>query len=148
MTQGRSGGRLAAQKLTEAIRQHSSFDQYQLHVWVFVNKRGLSDTLKKCNKKDAADGLDAFILGFNQAAERFVMVDVGDGKEMVDSKIKGQFEIARHTTMNIEQEVVHLEDEAKSPQTFKIIFGGTVIRRILAVHAVTRSLQAAMTMDT
>lgn len=91
LAQGRQGGRLAAQKISEAIRQYLSNEQYQIHVWVFVNKRGLCDALRKCNKKDAADGFDAFMLGFNGAAERFIIVDVGDGKEMVDSKVKGPY---------------------------------------------------------
>jgi len=45
--------------------------------------------------------------GFNQAAERFVMVDVGNGKEAADAKLK-----------------VHLEDNIRLPQTSKILFGG------------------------
>jgi hypothetical protein len=29
-------------------------------------------------------------MGFNQAAERFMIVDVGSGKEAADAKIKGK----------------------------------------------------------
>jgi len=32
---------------------------------------------------------DDFITGFNQAAERFIMLDVGSAKEGADAKIKG-----------------------------------------------------------
>ena len=57
-----------------------------------MNKRGLHEALKRCNKKDAADGLEGFMLGFTTAAERFMVVDVGDGKEMADAKIKGMLQ--------------------------------------------------------
>lgn len=32
---------------------------------------------------------DDFIMGFNQAAERFIMLDVGSAKEAADTKIRG-----------------------------------------------------------
>jgi hypothetical protein len=32
---------------------------------------------------------DDFMMGFNLAAERFIMVDVGSAKEAADAKIKG-----------------------------------------------------------
>lgn len=32
---------------------------------------------------------DEFLAGFNQAGQRFVLVDVGAGKENADSKLKG-----------------------------------------------------------
>lgn len=37
----------------------------------------------------ARDALDEFVLGFNQACERFAMVDVGSGKEAAEAKMKG-----------------------------------------------------------
>jgi hypothetical protein len=32
-----------------------------------------------------------FMMGFNQATERFTMIDVGNSKEAADSKIKGVY---------------------------------------------------------
>lgn len=94
LAQGRFGGLQCAQLLAETIHewvhQQISVEQSQLHVSLFVNKRGLYETLKRCNESAAADGLEAFLLGFNQAAERFIAVDVGDGKEVVDCKMRGQ----------------------------------------------------------
>ena len=55
----------------------------------------------------AKQKFEDFAFGFNQAAERFVMVDVGSGKEAADAKIK-----------------VILEDNVRLPQTCKILFGG------------------------
>lgn len=37
----------------------------------------------------ARDAFDEFMLGFNQACERFAIVDVGSGKEAADAKMKG-----------------------------------------------------------
>ncbi|CAL1701466.1 unnamed protein product [Somion occarium] len=103
VAKGQAGGQTAAAKLTESIRQYLPSDHYQLSVWVFLNKGGLLETLRKCGKEDARRNLEDFIKGFNQAADRFLMVDVGSGKEAVDAKIK---------------------DEAKALQTIKVVFGG------------------------
>ncbi|KAF8914072.1 hypothetical protein CPB84DRAFT_54396 [Gymnopilus junonius] len=82
-------------------------NQYQLSVYVFLNKRGLTDTLGRAGLLAAKNKFEEFIIGFNQAAERFLMVDVGSAKEAADAKIKAL-----------------LEDEIRLPQTERIIFGG------------------------
>ncbi|KAF5388138.1 hypothetical protein D9615_000264 [Tricholomella constricta] len=111
IAQGRAGGHAAAQKLSDSILQHlsSTFgaNQYQLWVYVFFNKRGLVDTFGRVGNMMAKVKFEDFMMGFNQAAERFLMVDVGDAKEAADAKIKAR-----------------LEDEIRLPQTYKIIFGG------------------------
>ncbi|KAG6832931.1 hypothetical protein H0H92_004815 [Tricholoma furcatifolium] len=111
IAQGRTGGHAAAQKLTDSILHHLSSNfganQYQLWVYIFFNKRGLVDAFGRAGNLIAKTRFDDFMMGFNQAAERFVMVDVGDGKEAADAKIKAR-----------------LEDELRLPQTFKIVFGG------------------------
>jgi len=56
----------------------------------------------------AKRGFEDFCLGFNQT-ERFMMVDVGHGKEAADAKVKVK---------------VMLDDSIRSPQTSKILFGG------------------------
>lgn len=63
--------------------------EYQLYVYIFLNKRGLSDTFNRHGLLQAKRSFDEFIIGFNQAKERFLMVDVGNAKEAADSKIKG-----------------------------------------------------------
>ncbi|KAG6878105.1 hypothetical protein C0993_012109 [Termitomyces sp. T159_Od127] len=93
IAQGRVGGHAAAQKLSDYILQYltSSFgaNQYQLWVYVFFNKRGLVDTFWRVGNITAKSRFDDFVMGFNQAAEKFLMVDVGDTKEAADAKIKG-----------------------------------------------------------
>nr|GAT54009.1 predicted protein [Mycena chlorophos] len=104
--QGRAGGTAAAHKLSkfllDSLNGKYGHHAYQLWVYVFYNKRGLANAL------GFVDGcFDEFVVGFNQATRRFIMADVGDGKEAADAKIKA-----------------HLEDNIVLPQTFKIIFGG------------------------
>jgi len=107
---GQAGGHKAASQLSQSIKEYIySFDesrQFQLSVYIFFNKRGLADTFNRYSYHSARGRLDDFVMGFNQSTERFMMVDVGNGKEAADSKIKA-----------------FLEDEARSPQTYKIIFG-------------------------
>ncbi|GLB33667.1 putative zinc finger protein [Lyophyllum shimeji] len=111
IAQGKTGGHTAAQKLSDSILQHLSStygaNQYQLWVYVFLNKRGLVDTFGRVGNNMAKQKFEDFMTGFNQAAERFLMVDVGDAKEAADAKIKA-----------------HLEDQIRLPQTYKIVFGG------------------------
>ncbi|KAJ7173476.1 hypothetical protein C8R46DRAFT_115823 [Mycena filopes] len=79
----------------------------QLWVYVFFNKRGLTEALRRAGLGSLINKFEDFVLGFNQATERFLMVDVGTTKEAADAKLK-----------------VYLEDEIRLPETFKLIFGG------------------------
>ncbi|KAJ7249498.1 hypothetical protein B0H12DRAFT_693927 [Mycena haematopus] len=65
------------------------------------------DTFRRAGLASLVGKFEDFVLGFNQATERFLMVDVGSTKEAADAKLK-----------------VYLEDEIRLPETFKIIFGG------------------------
>ncbi|THH33656.1 hypothetical protein EUX98_g529 [Antrodiella citrinella] len=104
---GQAGGRLAAAKLTEFIKNIMPSGYCQIHVYVFAHKLGLIHALKKSGLDTVARHLEDFIIGFNQSTERFIFLDVGSGKEAVDSKLRA-----------------YLEDEAKFTQTTRIIFGG------------------------
>jgi hypothetical protein len=91
--EGQYGGHRAAKTLSLDIGQYLSskyaMDQFQLWVYVFFNKRGLLETFSKAGLGTLKARFDDFMVGFNQAAERFLMVDVGSGKEAADAKIKG-----------------------------------------------------------
>ncbi|KAF5393755.1 hypothetical protein D9757_000158 [Collybiopsis confluens] len=110
IAQGQAGGLRAAQNLSDYIIQHLTDNfgshPYQLWVYVFLNKKGLMETLGKISVS-LKNNFEDFLTGFNQAAERFSMLDVGNAKEAADAKIK-----------------CHLEDDIRLPQTFKVIFGG------------------------
>ena len=94
ISQGQPGGHFAAQKLSDAIMQYLTTaigtNHYQLWVYIFLNKRGLMDAFGRVGLLSAKSKFDEFTLGFNQAAERFIMVDVGGAKEAADAKIKGE----------------------------------------------------------
>ncbi|KAJ6568366.1 hypothetical protein DFH09DRAFT_1155218 [Mycena vulgaris] len=109
--QGQKGGHAAAQLLANSIFQYlvTSYGPRVLQLWVYVffNRRGLTDTFRRAGLKALISKFDDFVMGFNQATERFLMVDVGNTKEAADAKLK-----------------VYLEDEIRLPETFKIVFGG------------------------
>lgn len=114
LAKGQEGGHIAAKMLSESVRQEFSskyhLDQFQFWVHVFYNKRGLVDAIGRAGHWAAKQKFEEFAFGFNEAAERFVMVDVGSGKEAADAKIK-----------------VILEDSVRLPQTCKILFGGKLL---------------------
>ncbi|OBZ80082.1 hypothetical protein A0H81_01170 [Grifola frondosa] len=78
----------------------------QVWLTIYCNKSGLLDTLIS-NQVCTAEEFEAFVLGFNQASPLFSIVDVGNGKEAADSKIK---ECLRVFT--------------RFPQTSRVFFGG------------------------
>ncbi|KAI0724530.1 hypothetical protein C8T65DRAFT_691548 [Cerioporus squamosus] len=113
--QGQFGGRQAAMLLTKGLTDYlSSVDpaeasapgRGQLWLTIYCNKNGLLDTLTS-NSICTADEFEAFVLGFNQASPLFSIVDVGNGKEAADSKIKE-----------------YLRVFTRFPQTSKVFFGG------------------------
>lgn len=61
----------------------------QLSIYMFLHKKGLADTLWKAKLYTEKFGFEEFLAGFNQSAQRFLAVDVGEGKENADAKIKG-----------------------------------------------------------
>lgn len=62
---------------------------YQLWVYLFYNRRGLTDTFNRVGLGSLNKTFEDFVVGFNQATERFTMVDVGSMKEAADVKLKG-----------------------------------------------------------
>ncbi|KAJ3890573.1 hypothetical protein GG344DRAFT_49155, partial [Lentinula edodes] len=92
IVQGQAGGLIAAQKISDSLIQHLSerygSHQYQLWVYVFLNKKGLMETLGRLGSPQLKNNFEDFVTGFNQAAERFSMLDVGNAKEAADAKIK------------------------------------------------------------
>ena len=89
IAEGNKGGFEAASRLTESIETHLEPHQFQLHVYVFHNRRGLVASLKRSGYSEAAAMFDDFVVGFNQAAGRFAMIDVGEPNEGGDHKLKG-----------------------------------------------------------
>lgn len=126
---GNEGGRQAASMLRDAIQETlSSLGQFQLWVYVFYNHGGLASVLGKSGYLDAKRAFHEFVCGFNQASERFIMVDVGYGKEAADAKVKGRY---THNIIYVAlldpHHIAHLEDDIRAPQVSKIVFGGVIL---------------------
>jgi len=126
---GKTGGQEAAQTLSENIQKYITttygVNTYQLSVHLFLNKQGLTDALGRTVNSVVKSKFEDFLMGFNQAAERFLVVDVGNAKEAADAKIKSKF----HSFILIlpfSQPLLsaHLQDAVQLPQAYKIIFGG------------------------
>ncbi|KAF7289066.1 hypothetical protein HMN09_01354800 [Mycena chlorophos] len=111
ISQGQKGGHAAAQQITDKVTQalvgEYGARTYQLWAYVFFNRQGLLMTFKRSGLAALNAKLDDFVAGFNQATERFIMVDVGNTKEAADAKLK-----------------VYLEAELRLTETFKVVFGG------------------------
>ncbi|KAG8886744.1 hypothetical protein FRB98_001045 [Tulasnella sp. 332] len=132
LTRGKEGGRDAAASLNTAIRNHvdiynnnifggtssvsgndSAFGSTprrivhpQIVCTIYMNRAGLSKTLFSNSVCTPQNYLDFFI-GFNQALPLFTLVDVGDGKEAADTKLRKSLELY-----------------ARLPQVRKIFFAG------------------------
>ncbi|KZT65986.1 hypothetical protein DAEQUDRAFT_758990 [Daedalea quercina L-15889] len=111
LKQGMQGGRQAAQDLTKGIAEFLSQEEVQifgrLSFWVtiYFNKRGLVNMLRDegiCGP----DQLEAFMTGLSQASPRFLLVDVGPGKDGSDVKIRE-----------------YLQTYVALPETMRVFFG-------------------------
>jgi len=111
LAQGMQGGRQAAQELTKSIAEFLSQEEVQvfgrLSFWVtiYFNKRGLVNMLREegiCGPEQ----LEAFMSGLSQASPRFLLVDVGPGKDGSDVKIRE-----------------YLQTYVALPQTMRVFFG-------------------------
>jgi len=110
---GKAGGQQAAMLLTKGITEYmaESVDaglsgRAQVWLTVFYNKTGLLDTLAG-NGICTPDNFEAFLSAFNQASPWFSMVDVGQGKEAADAKLRE-----------------HLRVLTRNPQIVRVFFGG------------------------
>lgn len=111
---GREGGRDAAAALNAALKSYvesynSSLSNNgirntedvngfstgrimspQIICTMFYNRTGLAKTLLANGVCGTSQSLQDFFVGFNQASPLFTLVDVGDGKEAADAKLRGQ----------------------------------------------------------
>ncbi|KAF8842219.1 hypothetical protein BDN67DRAFT_394743 [Paxillus ammoniavirescens] len=92
LRQGHEGGRQAAQQLTKAVADYLTSEDVhvlgRLSFWitVYYNKTGLTSVLER-RQLCTPEQLEAFIMGFSQASPRFLLVDVGYGKDATFTKI-------------------------------------------------------------
>ena len=92
---GREGGAEAASLLQQAIKQQlkelypdANLGDYQIVVNVVLNVQGLGKKLQSCNIISGPAELQSFGRAFGLAQPLFNFIDVGDGKERADHKIR------------------------------------------------------------
>lgn len=113
LVQGQQGGRAAGQILTKVIASHLHNEDVQfsgrLSFWatLFLTKADLIEravTHSICTREQ----LEGFLVGFSQSSPRFLVVDVGSGRD-VDLKIKE-----------------YLQTYTYLPQTLRVFYTGPV----------------------
>jgi hypothetical protein len=100
---GRHGGLKAARMLTDAIKQDmAESSNYKLWIFCFLNRRGVHGPLRVTESD-----FNWFISGFNCAGAYCFTVDVGQGKELADDRVRSL-----------------LIEETRSLHTSRVYFGG------------------------
>lgn len=95
MKHGRKGGRQAARALKRAVEDFIESDarsiakNSKIIVRAYANCYGLESHLNFGKDKSEFIDLQEFVRGLNQGESLFEFIDVGDGKERTDIKLKG-----------------------------------------------------------
>ncbi|RPB11540.1 hypothetical protein P167DRAFT_553971 [Morchella conica CCBAS932] len=94
LSQGKSGGteagRLLLQEITKEVQSEFPDESIDVHVKVFANLYKLATVLYVADRVEGPKQFKDFTLGFTQCKEHFYFIDVGDGKEMVDSRVRAE----------------------------------------------------------
>jgi len=112
LRQGHKGGRLAAQQLTKAVADYLTNEDAhvlgRLSFWItiYYNRVALTSALER-RQLCTPEQLEAFVMGFSQASPRFLLVDVGYGKDAIFTKI-----------------TEYLQTYVRFPQTQRIFLAG------------------------
>jgi len=96
----------------------------RLSFWVtiYFNKAVLASVLER-RELCSPEKLDAFIMGFSQSSPRFILVDVGYGKDATFTKITGQYMIPQRPFVAYDH-LEYLQTYSRFPQTQRIFFAG------------------------
>ncbi|KAL2825856.1 hypothetical protein BJY01DRAFT_230051 [Aspergillus pseudoustus] len=101
---GKEGGHKAARELIQAVEGHVRMISSDVpasavcKIRVYANVDGLTKAYREAGILSTGQSLDGFIHGFNQADEWCDFVDVGNGKECSDVKLKAAF---KHDIYNL-----------------------------------------------
>jgi hypothetical protein len=93
---GKDGGHEAARALIQAVDDHVRTvgpdvpPNTLFKIRVYANVDGLRKAYREANLLSADQNLTGFVHGFNQADDSCDFVDVGNGKECSDIKLKGE----------------------------------------------------------
>lgn len=160
LRQGHEGGRLAAQQLTKAVADYLTSEDIhvlgRLSFWItiYYNRIGLAGVLQR-HQICTPEQLEAFTMGFSQASPRFLLVDVGYGKDATFTKITGPSRIVcvLHPFLNLKPKsickptlVFHRRSGFSLLVTYFIIAGTgeglTQKQVVLTVHTRQQSLHS------
>lgn len=92
--QGAQGGRKAAENFTKAVAQELvqqsliGFERLSFWVTIYLNKRAVMARLAR-EGIASPEQFEDFLVGFGQASPRFLIMDVGPGREQTEVKVKG-----------------------------------------------------------
>ena len=94
---GLNGGEMAAGRLhaeiknyVERVFEHSAGADWSIMVQIFANLDGMSRKLYACGKSDGNADFMRLIQEFNSTAPLFSFIDVGQGKERADNRMRGE----------------------------------------------------------
>lgn len=90
LAQGFEGGGRAVRELITMTRQILTSKTDKIWIFVFANATSLAPVLQQRNIIPKTDIFYDFINGFNSVDELVTFTNVGRGKELTDSKIKGR----------------------------------------------------------
>lgn len=135
LRQGHEGGRQAAQQLTKAVADYLTGEDIhvlgQLSFWItiYYNRIGLASALER-HQLCTPEQLEAFTMGFSQASPRFLLVDVGYGKDATFTKITGLLLVfgISYPLCSIWVIKEYLQTYARFPQTQRIFLAGETLR--------------------
>ena len=95
VSMGKEGGKLAASVLEQAICEDIG-RQDQVYVTMYLNRAGLAELLHSNGVIQHTADFDEFIIGFNQSAPLFSIVDVGHEKNATAAKVEGPRNLCLH----------------------------------------------------
>lgn len=87
---GTEAGRLLLQEITNEVKGIPEYESVDIHVRIFANLHKLATVLQAADRIKEIKQFKDFALGFTQSREHLYFIDVGDGKEMVDSRVRGR----------------------------------------------------------
>lgn len=134
LRQGHEGGRQAAQQLTKVVADYLTHQDIhvlgQLSFWVsiYYNRIGLASVLER-HQICTPEQLEAFTMGFSQASPRFLLVDVGYGKDATFTKITGSSRVFVSRILCVQSGIKeYLQTYIRFPQTERIFLAGETLR--------------------
>lgn len=148
LKEGRAGGEKAADRLTAHVQKDTGLKPV---IRIFANVEGLSRAMKTQGLIQTPSGFREFTVGVSDPCRELVdFIDVGEGKEMADTKLKSELEwhLKNYNCRKIILGVSHdngyarilkkYENEPEILQKIQLLEGPPFGRELEALHGFTR----------